>query len=56
VKTGIHSLFIRIFWIPTAVYPSEGWGWNDIIKLEKIPLSYLFPYSQVIYEFRQNKA
>jgi hypothetical protein len=25
-NTAFRYLF---FWIPAAVYPSEGWGWND---------------------------
>jgi hypothetical protein len=24
-----NPVFMGFFWIPAAVYPSEGWGWND---------------------------
>jgi hypothetical protein len=29
---------MHFVWIPAAVYPSEGWGWND----KKILPDYLF--------------
>jgi len=28
--THFHQYALRRQWIPAAVYPSEGWDWNDI--------------------------